>query len=321
MEIFHYEIRGKEFVPHDEFVSQPGDGCTSWTHAVIPDGQTIRQLLQTMGAPRDIQDNCAATSLHPEFLIAEGWRMLTFPIQVPGTWTRAYLGVVAHEQIAFTFTTTTVPYIEKFREQAERQGAESADSRLGELFEAAGRADRDALQAMRDRVEKLAQQIEQDPRGVDLSDIRRLKRAVVRCGNICEDQVFCLAALSSPTVLKDATKSAITLRDTLLTLIRYVDRSFDRLDIRTRELEAELQVYYQQRTEDRLRILTVISAIFMPLTLITGIYGMNFETMPELSLPNAYFMCLGAMAGITVTMLGYFYKKGWLAPSKFTKRD
>ncbi|RLB50592.1 MAG: hypothetical protein DRJ42_18560 [Deltaproteobacteria bacterium] len=321
METFHYEICGKEFVRHDDFVAEPKDGCISWTHAVVPDSKTIRQLLQTMGAPRDIQDNCAAGSLHPEFLIADGWRMLTFPIQVPGTWTLAYLGAVTHEQIAFTFTTTKISYIEKFREQVTLRGAESAANPLGEIFEAAGRADRDALQTMRDRVEKLAEEIEHDPRGVGLSDIRRLKRAVVRCGNVCEDQVFCLASLATPAVMKVATKSSITLRDTLLALIRYVDRSFDRLDIRTRELEAELQVYYQQRTEDRLRILTVISAIFMPLTLITGIYGMNFETMPELSLPNAYFMCLGAMAGITVAMLGYFYKKGWLAPSKLTKRD
>lgn len=321
MEVFHYEVRGTKFVARDEILVHPEDGCHAWSHAVAPDTETIRSLLRAVGAPGEIEDICTAENLHPEFLVSEGWRLLTFPIQITRGWTRGYLVVVSRANNAITFTTARADYVEAFREQAAKKGAETASNPLSELFEACGRADREALQTMRDAVQTLSEDVENRPGRVALNDIRRLKRAVVRCGNVCEDQVYCLASLSSPTIRDNASDNAIALQETLMALIRYIDRSFDRLDTRARELEAELQVYYQQRTEDRLRVLTVISAVFMPLTLITGIYGMNFEAMPELTVPHAYFICLGVMAAITTTMLVYFYRWGWLAPSQITRPE
>lgn len=61
-----------------------------------------------------------------------------------------------------------------------------------------------------------------------------------------------------------------------------------------------------------INVLTIISAVFLPLTLITGIYGMNFENMPELSWGPAYFVTLGAMLLISIGMLIFFKYKGWM---------
>ncbi len=58
--------------------------------------------------------------------------------------------------------------------------------------------------------------------------------------------------------------------------------------------------------------LTVISAIFLPLTLIAGIYGMNFKYMPELENPYAYPAVLLAMAAIAIGELAYFKRKKWI---------
>nr|WP_163502061.1 magnesium transporter CorA family protein [Halomonas socia] len=60
-----------------------------------------------------------------------------------------------------------------------------------------------------------------------------------------------------------------------------------------------------------MRVLTVISAIFIPLTFIAGLYGMNFENMPELGWRYAYFVVLGVMLGIGVTLVWLFHRKGW----------
>ena len=70
--------------------------------------------------------------------------------------------------------------------------------------------------------------------------------------------------------------------------------------------------YNTFRMNKIINVLTIISAVFLPLTLITGIYGMNFENMPELSWPPAYFVTLGAMIIISVCMLGYFKYKDWM---------
>ncbi len=61
-----------------------------------------------------------------------------------------------------------------------------------------------------------------------------------------------------------------------------------------------------------MKVLTVITTIFMPLSFIAGIYGMNFEHMPELRSPWGYPMTLLAMVGIASGMLWFFHRKGWL---------
>ncbi len=66
------------------------------------------------------------------------------------------------------------------------------------------------------------------------------------------------------------------------------------------------------RTNEIMRTLTVISAIFIPLTFIAGIYGMNFEQMPELKKPYGYFVALGVMIAIATGQLIYFKKRRWL---------
>lgn len=58
-------------------------------------------------------------------------------------------------------------------------------------------------------------------------------------------------------------------------------------------------------------VLTVISSIFIPLTFIVGIYGMNFEIMPELTWKYGYFVVMLIMAIIATEMLLWFKHKGW----------
>ncbi|NJD99495.1 magnesium/cobalt transporter CorA [Thermococcus sp. LS1] len=83
-----------------------------------------------------------------------------------------------------------------------------------------------------------------------------------------------------------------------------------------RELANSLvELYYStlsMKTNDIIRILTVVSTVFIPLTFITGIYGMNFRYMPELGWRYGYFMTLSGMLLIAVGMLYYFKRKGWL---------
>ena len=83
-----------------------------------------------------------------------------------------------------------------------------------------------------------------------------------------------------------------------------------------RELANSLvELYYSTvstRTNEIIRILTVVSTVFIPLTFITGLYGMNFRYMPELTWRYGYFASLFAMLTIAVGMLAYFRKKGWL---------
>ncbi|UOK41574.1 MULTISPECIES: magnesium/cobalt transporter CorA [Flavobacterium] len=66
-----------------------------------------------------------------------------------------------------------------------------------------------------------------------------------------------------------------------------------------------------QRMNEIMKTLTVVSVVFIPLTFIVGVYGMNFDYMPELRQQNGYFLVLGFMFLVVVGMVFYFKKKRW----------
>ncbi len=70
--------------------------------------------------------------------------------------------------------------------------------------------------------------------------------------------------------------------------------------------------YQSNQLNKQMRLLTVITIIFMPLTLISSIYGMNFTNMPELEWKYSYFVVLGIMLTIALSLLKIFSKKHWL---------
>ncbi len=92
-----------------------------------------------------------------------------------------------------------------------------------------------------------------------------------------------------------------------------------------RELCFGLRDYYltmvSNRTNEVMKVLTIIATIFIPLSFIAGIYGMNFDTnlpgnMPELHRPYGYIAVLGMMASIGIGLLCYFRRKGWLGATR-----
>ena len=60
-----------------------------------------------------------------------------------------------------------------------------------------------------------------------------------------------------------------------------------------------------------MKTLTIVSAIFIPLTFIVGVYGMNFDNMPELRTQNGYYWVLFTMFSIVISMVFYFKKRRW----------
>ncbi|BBL67736.1 magnesium/cobalt transporter CorA [Methanoculleus chikugoensis] len=80
-------------------------------------------------------------------------------------------------------------------------------------------------------------------------------------------------------------------------------------------ISGTLDVYLSSqssRMNEIMKVLTVIATIFIPLTFIAGVYGMNFAYMPEISHPWGYPAALASMAAVAAAMLLYFRKKGWI---------
>jgi magnesium transporter len=89
-------------------------------------------------------------------------------------------------------------------------------------------------------------------------------------------------------------------------------------------LESAVQIHFAamaHRTSEVMRTLTVITALFMPLTLITGVFGMNFVKMPMLENARGFWIILGSMLVLVVLLLGYFRSKRYLDEQASLRRD
>lgn len=97
------------------------------------------------------------------------------------------------------------------------------------------------------------------------------------------------------------------LKDLCLSLID----DCEQLELR---LESNVNLFFSvqgHKMNEVMKTLTVVATIFIPLTFLAGIYGMNFSHMPELEWPYGYFMLLLLMLLVAILMLFYFRKKRW----------
>lgn len=86
------------------------------------------------------------------------------------------------------------------------------------------------------------------------------------------------------------------------------------IDFEIQELESKINLIFSiqgHRLNEVMKTLTILSVIFIPLTFLAGIYGMNFKNIPELETENGYFILLAVMIVITFMSVWYFKRKNW----------
>jgi magnesium transporter len=143
-----------------------------------------------------------------------------------------------------------------------------------------------------------------------LNNVYKLKRENLVLNNAIWPLRELIAQLERAETDLIKKKSHIYFRDLYDHTIQVIDRTGVYRDLLTALLELHLSGS-GNRTNEVMKVLTVISTIFMPLTFIAGVYGMNFKNMPELFVPWAYFAVIGLMVVIAIAMLIYFRRKKW----------
>jgi magnesium transporter len=107
-------------------------------------------------------------------------------------------------------------------------------------------------------------------------------------------------------VVSEAAMTALqNIKDKLLSLIL----NYDEVQENANNLLNTYLSVNAQKSNDVMKLLTIFSAFFLPLTFVAGIYGMNFENMPEVKLQTGYFMTLGVMAVIAIIIFFWFKRK------------
>ena len=170
-----------------------------------------------------------------------------------------------------------------------------------------------------ERLEDLQDEVVAKPTRQTLEKIHKIKRELLLLRRAIwpqRDAINSLIREKSPLIDQEV---QIYLRDCYDHTVQVMDM------VETyRELAANLMDIYlsslSNSTNEIMRCLTVISTVFIPLTFVAGVYGMNFDTelgnMPELKLPYGYALCWLLMLSISGGLLFFFWKKGWLFSPK-----
>jgi magnesium transporter len=167
------------------------------------------------------------------------------------------------------------------------------------------------LEALGEQIETMQELVTSDPQPETLKEIHALKRQLLfvrRAVWPVREAVHRLTRAEGP-FLREPT--AIFFRDVYDHVIQIVDT----VETLREMVSASLDIYLSSvsnRLNAVMRVLTVITTIFMPLSFIASIYGMNFEHMPELQWQWGYPLILGVMGTVGVTMLVTFRRRKWL---------
>jgi len=176
------------------------------------------------------------------------------------------------------------------------------------------------VEALSRQLDEIELEITENPQAEVMGEIQAVRRQLVvlrRVGRPQGETIGAMIRESTPFVSDEVT---VFLRDTdghFNQILELVDSS--------REMSMGLSEIYlanvSQRTNEVMKVLTLMASLFIPLTFIAGIYGMNFEYIPELQHRSGYFVAIGVMVVIAVVMLVSFYRHGWIGgPKKRTRR-
>jgi magnesium transporter len=141
---------------------------------------------------------------------------------------------------------------------------------------------------LRGRINALELRMERDPVSVSPDEIVLLRAPLAALTTVVADQLPVVQALSTLDKPYFQLGEARDYLQVALINLTTCQRACEALEQRLGELRTAFQMYAQEKMNRRLNTLTVLSAIFMPISLLAGIWGMNFASMPELDIPHAY---------------------------------
>jgi magnesium transporter len=253
---------------------------------------------------------------HYDFFV---FRAVDLNLREHGTHTTklaAFLG----SNFLFTVHTGVMPAIDEIHgrlPEDKRIIGNGADYLLYEIVDLMVDAHFPLLEKIEECVDDLQDEIFRNARPTHLDELLHLKRDVnvMRRQSLPQRELLNLMSRGDSPFIQQ--QHLIYFRDLYDHMFRISETIDSERDMMAGTMEAYLSVI-ANRTNEIMRVLTVLSTIMLPLTLIAGIYGMNFEHMPELHWLHGYPFALGLMGAVAIVMLLFFWKKGWIGKGKST---
>ncbi|MFO8015672.1 MAG: magnesium/cobalt transporter CorA [Candidatus Woesearchaeota archaeon] len=167
------------------------------------------------------------------------------------------------------------------------------------------------LEITGEEIEEVESEVVSDPKDTTLNKIYALKRKLISMKKIAWPLREVANDMQKPYNKLIKKSTSIYLHDVHDHVIQVIDTLETYRDLVSGMLDTYLSVVSNKMNEV-MKVLTIFAAIFIPLTFIAGVYGMNFRVMPELEWKYGYLFVWIIMITLGVSMLAYFRRKGWM---------
>jgi magnesium transporter len=302
-----------------EVLTCPADTVTWIDIDGLADVATIKALSEHFGLHSLITEDILNTDQRPKleehqdhlFVVA---KMLSFP---------AGSTTMDIEQVSFVLGANYLisfqqrpgdildPVRERIRHNTGSVRRKSADFLLYSLLDVIVDNYFAVVDTLGDRIGTLQRKVIERPDIKDLKALLDLRGSLITVGRHVlpmRELAGRLNTLQNPLVDKNTRRYLNDLQDHTV----YIAESIAMFRDMVSNLENTYHAQINARMAQVMRLLTVISTIFIPLTFIVGVYGMNFRHMPELEWRHGYFAVMALMAVIAGGMLLWFRRKGWI---------
>ncbi len=303
----------------DEIVAHKGPPLVSWIDIVgLSDEAFIEKVGKRFGLNGLVMEDTVNTQQRPKIDEYEAYIFAVFKMlyinenrQLVGE----HVALVLLENCVLVFQELEEDVFMGVRDRARRKSGRIRSRGADYLFFALLDAIVDnyfaVLEYLNDKIEVLEEAVYADPRPEVAQKIQELKKEVLRVRR----WVYPVKELTSRLIENDhrliTNETKIFLRDVLDHAIE-VNESLQIY----REMSMSLMEMYMSNMSNKMnevmKVLTIMASIFIPLTFIAGIYGMNFDHMPELHYEYGYYVVLGVMILLFIGMIIYFRRKHWI---------
>ncbi len=166
------------------------------------------------------------------------------------------------------------------------------------------------LKTVRERLNNMEEQLLNEPDKLGSSSVMKTRNDIRQLADIIEDQYVGFKILVSFLDV-DTEKEGLEKLKNLLNGFKEFNRMVGRLEEKAESSRTQFMLIHQEESAHKINILTILQAIFIPLTFIAGVYGMNFRNIPELNWQNGYYFIWGSFVVLSGLLLIYFKKNGW----------
>ena len=289
------------------------DDTNRWIDLHSFDAEQLEHFLTPLDLPAAVREACRSAPIRPLVISLEDVLFISLPVEIRDK-TLRYLSIIVAPTTVITIqhgTASDLGDVGGDQSNLRRLVAANTAGMLHWLLISVLKETVNDYYRIRTRTMDMARTLDRDPTAVDAGDILDLKRTVTPLGVLFEDQLTCVLELHQG---RSETLRLETIHAEVAELLQDLQRGMTiiaRLEDHVRDLYQFHHQTLEETTNRRLKVLTVLSAVYLPSMLIAGIYGMNFQYIPILGMRFGYALALTIMIGLVIGQLWFFRRRGW----------